>query len=513
LFREPTVWDRYRGWIISGVLICVIEAFLIFVLIANLIRRRRAEQSLAESEQRFRIAADAAPIMIWMTGVDKSCTYLSKLWLEFTGRTLEQETGNGWVESVHPDDRQSCFKTYADAFDARQQFVMEYRLRRHDGEYRWICDSGKPRYDAERKFVGYVGSCVDLTESRRKAEALAESYNRLRSILETAVDGIITVNNQGVIESVNPAAERIFRYDGAEMIGQDMTVVIPAPLGNGHNSSAVDFQWSGLSATSNSVHEVSGRRKDGSVFPMDLTINRVDLMGGRIFTCFVRDITERKRTEQASREFGGRLLQAQEEERARLARELHDDITQRLARLAIDAGRAESEPANGNNGKPLRDVREGIARLSEDLHSLSYRLHPSMLTDLGLTAALRAECESFSEDSSISTEVDLLEISEKIPQDASLGLFRIAQEALHNVARHSGSKVAKVILRPLDGGLQLAVVDYGIGFDSGRRKQRQSLGLASMHERVRLLGGELDIESALGYGTTILAWVPLKGEI
>src|SRR6185503_2661854 len=131
--------------------------------------------SLAEMENRFRTAADAAPMMLWMSGVDKLCTFFNKPWLDFTGRALAQEIGNGWVEGVHPDDLQRCLKTYLESFDAREPFVMEYRLRRRDGQYRWISDTGCMRRDRAGNFAGYIGSCLDVTEARQKAEALADS--------------------------------------------------------------------------------------------------------------------------------------------------------------------------------------------------------------------------------------------------------------------------------------------------------------------------------------------------
>lgn len=219
----------------------------------------------------------------------------------------------------------------------------------------------------------------------------------------------------------------------------------------------------------------------------------------------------RLRAEAAAREFGGRLMRAQEEERARLARELHDDITQRLALLSIEAGRIEREATEAKFGGTLREVRDGLVRLSEDVHSLSYRLHPALLQDLGLADALKAECERFSRHESLRVEVKLERIPAKILPDAGLCLFRVTQEALRNVARHSRARAASVSLRPLDGGLQLAVTDSGIGFDPGQQRQRPSLGLASMRERVRLLGGELDVESTPGHGTSIVAWVPVNG--
>src|SRR5438094_5956206 len=154
---------------------------------ATLTRQLQAsEAGLRESEERFRVVADSSPVLIWMSGLDKLCTFFNKVWLEFTGRTVEQEMGNGWAEGVHPDDFQSCLKTYVEAFDAREPFVMQYRLRRHDGAYRWISDTGVPRYDAQRNFAGYIGSCVDVTELISKEEALRDSEERMSLAADAA---------------------------------------------------------------------------------------------------------------------------------------------------------------------------------------------------------------------------------------------------------------------------------------------------------------------------------------
>src|SRR5437867_4020489 len=149
-------------------------------------QRKLGEQALLESEARFRTMANTAPVLIWMSGLDKLCTFFNKPWLEFTGRTIEQELGNGWAEGVHPDDFQRCLKTYVEAFDARQPFIMQYRLRRHDGEYRWISDSGVPRYDAQKNFAGYIGSCMDVTELINKEQALRESEERMSLAADAA---------------------------------------------------------------------------------------------------------------------------------------------------------------------------------------------------------------------------------------------------------------------------------------------------------------------------------------
>lgn len=226
----------------------------------------------------------------------------------------------------------------------------------------------------------------------------------------------------------------------------------------------------------------------------------------------VRRAGERERAASQIRELAGRLIDAQEQERARLARELHDDITQRLARLAIDVGRCELGTSGVPPAETARDVREGLVKVSEDVHALSYRLHPSILEDLGLATALRAESEHFTREESVPVDVKLREIPEEIPHEPALCLFRVAQEALRNIARHARARAVELSLRGLDDGLQLAVRDDGCGFDPAGPRARASLGLVSMRERVHSLAGELDIESAPGRGTTVLAWVPVKGK-
>jgi PAS domain S-box-containing protein len=136
------------------------------------------EGRLRESEERFRTVADTAPVMLWMAGLDKLCTFFNKPWLEFTGRTIEQELGNGWAEGVHPDDLDRCVTTYISSFDARRSFQMEYRLRRADGEYRWVLDNGTPRRD-EGGFAGYIGSCIDITDKRRAEDELRSNQVQL----------------------------------------------------------------------------------------------------------------------------------------------------------------------------------------------------------------------------------------------------------------------------------------------------------------------------------------------
>jgi PAS domain S-box-containing protein len=175
--------------------VLALQAFLVVVslplkFLAALVAERRARtEVLRESEARFRTMADTAPVLIWMAGPDKGCTFLNKTWLHFTGRTLGQELGDGWAEGIHPDDRERCLRVNADAFDARREFTIEYRLRRHDGEYRWVVDKGVPRIAPDGTFLGYIGCADDLTERKRAEAEAAQFRERLAHVVRVHTAG------------------------------------------------------------------------------------------------------------------------------------------------------------------------------------------------------------------------------------------------------------------------------------------------------------------------------------
>ncbi|HEY4763781.1 MAG TPA: PAS domain S-box protein [Candidatus Sulfotelmatobacter sp.] len=155
----------------------------------DITERKRAEAELRESEARFRLVADSAPVMIWMSGTDKLCTYFNKRWLDFTGRSIDRELGNGWAEGVDPEDLQRCLETYIQSFDRREAFKMEYRLRRHDGEFRWLSDIGVPRFNPDKSFAGYIGSCIDVTDQRRGEEHLRRAREDLARVSRVVAMG------------------------------------------------------------------------------------------------------------------------------------------------------------------------------------------------------------------------------------------------------------------------------------------------------------------------------------
>jgi PAS domain S-box-containing protein len=363
-----------------------LQMFLIFASIPFMVLAALAEQHeeaahvVRESEGRFRLVANTAPVMIWMAGTDRLCTYVNQPWLEFTGRPVEAELGNGWVEGVHKEDLKRCLKVYSEAFDQRQSFAMEYRVRRNDGEYRWILDTGVPRFNANGSFAGYIGSCLDITDRKLAEEALAS--------------------------------------------------------------------------------------------------------------------------------VGRRLIEAHEEERTWIARELHDDIVQRVVLLTIELQQTADVTTGLQNH--VRQVCRRLNDLAGDIQTLSHRLHSSKLEYLGLVGAAKSFCRELSEQRNVQIEFKHSEVPAAIPKEISLCIFRVLQEALHNAVKHSGDQNFVVEMRGTNDGISLTVSDSGIGFDWQDATNRRGLGLISMRERLRLVNGELSIQSELARGTTVRAQVRLE---
>jgi PAS domain S-box-containing protein len=186
--REITTKCGTRRTVLVQIKKVSIESGTVLYACRDITERKLAEASARESEDRFRVMANHAPVLLWMSDFDKLCSFFNQGWLTFTGRGLAQEIGNGWAEGVHPDDMRRCLETYLSAFDARQPFKMEYRLRRHDGEYRWILDAGVPRFAADGEFVGYVGSAIDISDQKQ----IEESSRRLAHLHRLAAAGELT---------------------------------------------------------------------------------------------------------------------------------------------------------------------------------------------------------------------------------------------------------------------------------------------------------------------------------
>lgn len=249
--------------------------------------------------------ANSAPVMIWIAGVDKLCYFFNTGWLRFTGRTMEQEYGNGWAEGVHSDDLQRCLDIYINAFDKREKFKMEYRLRRYDGTYRWILDNGVPRYATDGTFAGYIGSCVDIDElsmiGRFKSEfenvdRLQKEQAMLAAIIESSEDAIISKTLEGIITSWNKGAERVFGYHESETIGKHISLIIPNERLDEENIIINKIK-------SNEVidhFETVRLTKYGKRIPISLTISPIRNKHGKVIGAskIARDISKAKETEE-----------------------------------------------------------------------------------------------------------------------------------------------------------------------------------------------------------------------
>jgi PAS domain S-box-containing protein len=261
----------------------------------NVNARREAEEALRQSEQRLRLITEASPIMVWMSGTDKLCYYFNKTWLEFIGRPLEQELGNGWVQNVHPDDFDRWLRIYVSSFDARCPFQMEYRLRHHSGQYRWILNSAVPRYASDGTFEGYVGCCLDIHEQKEASEV----RSRLAAIVESSDNAIISKDLNGIITSWNRRTEHLFGYKEEEMIGRSILTIIPPEF---HHDE--DMILSKIRNGQKIDHFETVRiAKSGEKLEVSLSISPVrdgqgDIVGA---AKIARDIRENKKIERALR--------------------------------------------------------------------------------------------------------------------------------------------------------------------------------------------------------------------
>ncbi len=471
--------------------------------------RKSAEDAIRESEERFRLVANTAPVLIWMSDVDKLCTYFNEPWLEFTGASLESQLGNGWATGVHPEDLERCLRIYTEAFDRRERFRMEYRLRRQDGEYRWILDIGVPRFNQYRSFGGYIGSCIDVTERNHAQEALRESEERFRWAAQAgkmfayawdaATDFIVRSAESSQILGID---------EGSCVTGQQMLAKIHPDDREGLLAGIATLN------AENPYVQVSHRvvRSDGSVIWLESSSRaHFDEQGKMLrIVGMATDITERKRSEEAILSMTRRLIKAQEQERTRIARDLHDDIGQRLSLLAVNLEQLQQSSLKlFEVHNRIGELQKETSEIATDIQTLSHQLHSAKLEYLGIAGAMRDFCQEFGKQTKMTIDFQSQDLPSPVPPDISLCLFRVLQESLHNSAKHSGAQHVEVGLWGTSDEIHLVVSDSGAGFDSERTKQSRGLGLISMEERLRVLKGTFSIESQPKRGTKIHAQVPL----
>jgi PAS domain S-box-containing protein len=489
-----------------------VGACLIGGIVLTAVDLERQDLSRRESESRFMLAAKAAPVMIWMSGTDKLRTYFSDRWLEFTGRSLEAETGNSWAQGIHPDDLQRCLDTYAQCFDRREQFRMEYRVQRHDEEYRWILDLGVPRFAQDGSFVGFIGTAVDVTDRKMAEETVRKSEARFRDLAVQSRTTHWEVNNEGMFTYVSQVSEASWGYSPEEVMGRMHFYDIHPEEGREAFKTGVFGIIERKELFRDMVHAIEtkdGRIAWGSTIGIPL-LNADGSLRGYRGSC--TDVTERKQAEVALSDMSRKLIDAHEQERTRIGRELHDDIVQRLVLMAVqfDGIQKVIPDSVSELKRRIGDLRNQTTEITNDVQSLSHELHSSKLEYLGIEVAARNFCREFDEHQRVEIDFQSHDVPAALPTELSLSLFRVLQESVRNAAKHSGVKRFEVRLWVSNQAINLTVSDHGAGFEREAAMKSNGLGLSSMQERLRLAGGELSINSQPNVGTTIHACIPFN---
>jgi two-component system sensor kinase FixL len=470
--------------------------------------------------------------MIWMSGTDKLCTFFNKGWLDFTGRPLEQELGNGWAQGVHHEDFDHCLKVYVDAFDAREPFTMEYRLRRRDGEYRWVLDNGTPRFASDGRFLGYIGSCLDITDRNQAQE-------RFRLAVEASPNGIVLVNAQGQIVLLNACVEKLFGYQRQELIGQVVELLVPERFRRDHLAYRAGFHAAPAARAMGAGRELFARRKDGTEFPVEIGISPIQSPEGTLVLSVIVDITERRQAEAEARQH--------REEVAHLSRlammgemagSLAHELNQPLGAIVTNAGAGLRFLERGNLGtEKLRELLQDIVadgrRAGEVIRTVRKMGRKEAgareflnINDLIAEVLRLSHSDALAHYCSVSTELDpvlaKVEANSVQLQEVFLNLIQNAFEASEEVPRVR----RHVIIRTEcvgDHAVQAYVRDFGPGLPADQpqrvfdrffstKPEGMGIGLFIARSIVAAHGGTLSAENVEGGGAQFLLRLPASKE-
>jgi PAS domain S-box-containing protein len=368
--------------------------------------------------------------------------------------------------------------------------------------------------------IGFILAPLDVraaVRQRKQAQATQqESDSTAQALFEAAAQAIFIVDQGGRIVMANPATQKIFGYSLEELLGKSIDLLLPERLRQMHVQHRDQYFAQPQNRPMGMGMDLQAHRKDGSDFFAEISLSYIQTSKGTLAVAFVTDISKRRADSQAIleqkdelRRLAGQLMTAQDDERRRIARDLHDDLSQKLAYLAMDIGKLATKPSSQNFVPDLRPLQLRAAEAAESVRRISHQLHPAVLDDIGLEGAIEQYCEEFEERAGIATEFTAKNVPQSLPRDVSSSLYHIFQECLRNVSKHSQTDAVLVTLEHVDGVLRLTIRDRGVGLAPQRAEKSVSIGILGMKERANLINGTLSIQSELGQGTEVSVEVPL----
>jgi PAS domain S-box-containing protein len=470
-------------------------------------------KTFRDSEERFRLAAQAGKMFAYEWDPTTENFVVSGMVNEILGEDVgTQATLHHILAMIPAEDRKRVMAAAAQLTPEKPSLQIRHRMVRSDGTVIWVERSSRAYFDEQGKMLRAVGMLVDITDRVRAEEALHQKQRELSEAQRLAAVGSWHWDVQNDIVNWS---EELYR-----IAGRDPT--LPAPNFKEHPDLFTPESWERLQrAVEEALRDRTSYELELEMVRPDGTTRLIRSRGetvkdtrGRIVGLrgTAQDITERKLSEEALAGVSGKLLEAQEQERTRIARELHDDVSQQLALLSGEIHKIqEALPMSARELRNrVNELGKRTSEISTSIHSLSHELHSSRLEYLGLVSAMRGFCKEFGEKYKVNVDFDSEGMPASVPQEISICLFRVMQEGLHNAVKHSGVRLFEVKVHGSPAEIQLIVRDSGVGFESELVRDNQGLGLISMQERVRLVNGTILIASRPGSGTKIEVRVPLS---